>query len=89
MTRGDTIVGIDVGSTKIAVIVGSMGSDGQLRIIGFGSVPSAGIRRGSVIDIENTVRSIEEAIEKAEQMSGRTIDGGLCRHQRNFDRLSQ
>lgn len=76
MARGDTIVGLDVGSTKVAVIVGSLGSDGQLQIIGFGSAPSAGIRRGSVIDIENTVRSIEEAIEKAEQMSGRAIDGG-------------
>jgi len=76
LARGDTIVGLDVGSTKVAVIVGSLGSDGQLQIIGFGLAPSAGIRRGSVIDIENTVRSIEAAIEKAEQMSGRAIDGG-------------
>jgi cell division protein FtsA len=76
LTRGDIIVGLDIGSAKVAVIVGSMGPDGQLQIIGLGSAPSAGIRRGSVIDIENTVRSIEEAIEKAEQMSGRAIDGG-------------
>ena len=76
MARGDTIVGLDVGSTKVAVIIGSMSPDGQMQIIGFGSVPSAGIRRGSIIDIENTVRSIEEAIERAEQMSGRAIDGG-------------
>ncbi len=76
MARGDSIVGLDVGSTKVAVIVGSIGPDGQLQIVGFGSVPSVGIRRGSVIDIENTVRSIEQAIERAEQMSGREIDGG-------------
>ncbi len=76
MARGDTIVGLDVGSTKVAVIIGSMSPDGQMQIIGFGSVPSAGIRRGSIIDIENTVRSIEGAIERAEQMSGRAIDGG-------------
>lgn len=50
--------------------------DGQLQIVGFGVVPSSGIRRGNIIDIENTVRSIESAIEKAEQMSGRSIDGG-------------
>jgi cell division protein FtsA len=47
-----------------------------MQIVGYGSVPSIGIRHGSVIDIENTVRSIEEAIERAEQMSGRSIDGG-------------
>jgi cell division protein FtsA len=76
LARVDTIVGLDVGSTKVAVIVGSIGPDGQLQIVGFGSVPSAGIRRGSVIDIENTVHSIERAIERAEQMSGRAIDGG-------------
>ncbi len=76
MARGDTIVGLDVGSSKVAVIIGSMSPDGQVQIIGFGSVPSAGIRRGSIIDIENTVRSIEGAIERAEQMSGRAIDGG-------------
>jgi cell division protein FtsA len=47
-----------------------------LQIIGIGAAPTAGIRRGSVIDIESTVRSIEEAVVKAEQMSGRPIDGG-------------
>ncbi|NPV29704.1 MAG: cell division protein FtsA [Firmicutes bacterium] len=76
MARGNTIVGLDAGSTKIAVIVGEVGLDGQLQILGLGTVPSAGIRKGAIIDIESTVRSIEEAIEKAEQMSGRPIDGG-------------
>lgn len=76
MARGDTIVGLDVGSTKVVVIVGEVGSDGQLQVVGFGVVPSVGIRRGIVIDIENTVCSIEGAIERAEQMSGRPIEGG-------------
>ncbi len=76
MARGNTIVGLDVGSTKVAVIVGEIGLDEQLQILGFGTASSTGIRRGAVIDIENTVRSIEEAIEKAEQMSGRPIEGG-------------
>ena len=77
MARVDSIVGLDIGSTKVTAIVGSLGPDGRMQIVGYGSVRSAGIRRGSVIDIENTVRSIEEAIEKAEQMSGREIDGGF------------
>ncbi|MDH7576421.1 MAG: cell division protein FtsA [Bacillota bacterium] len=76
LARGNTIVGLDVGSTKVAVLVGEVGLDEQLQILGFGTVPSAGIRRGAVVDIENTVRSIEEAVEKAEQMSGRPVDGG-------------
>ncbi len=76
MTRGATIVSLDIGSTNVTVIAGEVGLDGIVQIIGFGSVESAGIRKGNVIDIENTVRSIEDAIEKAEQMSGRQIDGG-------------
>lgn len=76
LARGNTLVGLDVGSSKVAVIVGEMGLDGQIQVVGFGSVYSAGIRKGNVVDIENTVRAIEAAIEKAEQMSGRPIDGG-------------
>jgi len=76
LARGSTIVGLDVGSTKVAVLVGEVSEDGQVQVIGFGLVPSAGIRKGTVIDIESTARSIEEAIEKAEQMSGRPIEGG-------------
>lgn len=76
MARANTIVGLDVGSSNVTVIVGELGLDGRIQVVGFGSVDSAGIRKGSVIDIENTVRSIEAAIEKAEQMSGRPIDGG-------------
>jgi cell division protein FtsA len=76
LTRGNSIVGLDVGSSKVTVIVGELGPDEQLQIVGFGSVPSSGIRKGNVIDIERTVRSIEEAIERAEQISGRQIEGG-------------
>lgn len=77
MARSNTIVGLDVGSSKVTVIIGEVGSDGQPQIYGFGVAPSAGIRRGSVIDIEKTVQSIEEAIDRAEQMSGREVEGGF------------
>lgn len=76
MGRGNMIVSLDIGSTKVTVIAGDVGQDGQLQVVGFGSVESAGIRKGNVIDIENTVHAIEAAIEKAEQMSGREIEGG-------------
>ncbi|MGB4505268.1 MAG: cell division protein FtsA [Syntrophaceticus sp.] len=73
----DMIVSLDIGSTKVTVIAGDIGQDGQLQVVGFGSVDSVGIRKGNVIDIENTVRAIEAAIDKAEQMSGREIDEGF------------
>ncbi len=76
MARSNTIVGLDVGTTKVTAIVGEVGADGQLQIYGYGVAPSYGIRKGSVVDIEKTVKSIEEAVEKAEQMSGRPIEGG-------------
>ncbi len=76
MPRGETIVGLDVGSSKVAALVGEVTPDGHLQVIGFGVAPSAGIRKGAIIDIESTVRAIEAAVEKAEQMSGRPIDGG-------------
>jgi cell division protein FtsA len=76
LARDNMIVSLDIGSRKVAVIAGEVGRDGQIQVIGFGAVESAGIRKGNVIDIENTVRAIEASIEKAEQMSGREIDGG-------------
>jgi cell division protein FtsA len=74
--RENMVVSLDIGSSKVTAIAGDVGEDGKLQIVGFGSVESSGIRKGNVIDIENTVRAIEVAIGKAEQMSGREIDGG-------------
>ncbi|MBW2708918.1 MAG: cell division protein FtsA [Deltaproteobacteria bacterium] len=65
----DIIVGLDIGTTKICAVVGEVRSDG-LEIIGMGSHPSEGLRKGVVINIENTVNSIKAAIEKAETMAG-------------------
>lgn len=76
MGRENMVVSLDIGSSKVTAIAGDVGEDGKLQIVGFGSVESSGIRKGNVIDIENTVRAIEVAIGKAEQMSGREIDGG-------------
>lgn len=76
MGRDNMVVSLDIGSSKVAAIAGDVGDDGKVQVVGFGSVRSSGIRKGNVIDIENTVRAIEVAIEKAEQMSGRHIEGG-------------
>ena len=65
----DIIVGLDIGTTKICAVVGEIRPEG-LEIIGMGSHPSEGLRKGVVINIENTVDSIKAAIEEAETMAG-------------------
>ncbi|HVA36619.1 MAG TPA: cell division protein FtsA [Candidatus Dormibacteraeota bacterium] len=69
MPRQETIAGLDVGTTKTCVVVASLGPEG-LEIIGVGEAPSAGLRKGVVTDLDQTVKSIEAACEKAERMAG-------------------
>jgi len=66
----ELIVGLDIGTSKICAVVGEVRPDGMVDIIGMGSHPSIGLRKGMVINIENTVNSIKEAIEEAETMAG-------------------
>ncbi|EAS47279.1 cell division protein FtsA [marine gamma proteobacterium HTCC2207] len=67
------IVGLDIGTSKIVAIVGSIGERGELEIIGTGSYPSSGLKKGVVVNIEATVNSIQRAIEEAELMAGCSI----------------
>jgi cell division protein FtsA len=66
--RDSLVVGLDIGTTKICTIVGEM-ADGQVKIIGLGTFPSKGLRKGVVINIESTVQSIKKAVEEAELMA--------------------
>ncbi len=66
---GELIVGLDIGTTKMCAVVGEVQPD-TIEIIGIGSHPSEGLRKGVVINIEKTVNSIKEAIEEAETMAG-------------------
>src|SRR5512141_826024 len=63
------IVGLDIGTTKICAIVGNVTEDG-IDIVGIGTSPSRGLRKGVVINIETTVASIKKAVEEAELMAG-------------------
>jgi len=65
----EIIVGLDIGTTKICAVVGEVRPEG-IEIIGMGSHPSEGLRKGVVINIEQTVNSIKEAVEEAETMAG-------------------
>jgi len=73
MGKKSLIVGLDIGTTKICAIVGELGESG-LEIIGVGTHPSHGLRKGVVIDIESTVNSIKRAVEEAEIMAGCEIN---------------
>jgi cell division protein FtsA len=64
------IVGLDIGTSKVVAIVGEISLQGDIEIIGIGSHPSKGLKKGVVVNIESTVHSIQRAIEEAELMAG-------------------
>jgi len=75
--RDNIIVGLDIGTTKICAIVGEKTRDG-VEIIGIGTNPSKGLRKGVVVNIESTVESIKKAVEEAELMAGCEINKVYC-----------
>ena len=64
------IVGLDIGTSKVVAIVGEVTPDNEIEIIGLGSHPSRGLKKGVVVNIESTVQSIQRAVEEAELMAG-------------------
>src|SRR5437773_8000666 len=68
------IVGLDIGTSKVVALVGELKSDNSIEIIGFGSHPSRGLKKGVVVNIESTVASIQRAVEEAELMAGCQIN---------------
>ena len=68
------IVGLDIGTSKVVAIVGEITTEGEIEIIGLGSHPSKGLKKGVVVNIESTVQSIQRAIEEAELMAGCQIN---------------
>ncbi len=74
MEREAVLVGIDVGTSKVCALIGEVSRDGRLTIMGHGTVPASGLKKGVVINIDQTVRSIADAVEKAERLSGWKID---------------
>ncbi len=74
MEREAVLVGIDVGTTKVCALIGEVSRDGSLTIIGKGPVPAIGLKKGVVVNIDQTVHSIASAVEHAERLSGWKID---------------
>ncbi len=77
MVRKNYLVGIDVGTTQVRVIVGEPRPDGTISIIGLGLCPSEGIKKGVIVDLELTVEAIASAAAEAERMCGFKIDSAF------------
>ena len=78
--NGNIVVGLDIGTTKICAVVGEVSGD-EINVIGIGTHPSIGLRKGVVVDIESTVESIKKAVEEAELMAGceiRAVYAGIA-----------
>ncbi len=71
------VISIDIGTTKICVLVARKNNDGSIEILGVGKSPSYGLRKGIVIDINKTVESIKTAVKEAELVSGHTIESAI------------
>lgn len=69
-----TIVGIDVGSSKVCTLVGEVGNEGAVRVIGVGVAPSRGLRQGVVVNVTDATAAIAASVEKAERTSGYAIE---------------
>ena len=67
---GNMIVGLDIGTSKVVAIVGEINAEGGLNIVGIGRHRSRGLKKGTVVNIESTVQSIQRAVEEAELMAG-------------------
>ncbi len=80
-TSGNLIVGLDIGTSKVVAIVGEVTVEGDIEIIGIGTQPSRGLKKGVVVNIESTVQSIQRAVEEAELMAGcqiRSVFAGIA-----------
>jgi cell division protein FtsA len=77
MPEQNVLVGIDVGTTKVSVLIGEVNRSSSVDVIGIGEAPSDGLRKGVVIDIDRTVQAVQTAIDAAERMSGLKVRSAL------------
>jgi cell division protein FtsA len=68
------LVGLDIGTSKVAVAIGERKENGTLEVIGVGTAPSRGLRKGVVVNLDATVESVKHAVEEAELMAGISIE---------------
>lgn len=74
MSRDQVVVALDVGTTKICALLAEIDANQQISVVGVGTAPSEGMRRGVVVDIDKAARAIRKSVEKCERLSGYTIE---------------
>ncbi|HZK40167.1 MAG TPA: cell division protein FtsA [Atribacterota bacterium] len=77
MGTDDIVVGLDIGSRKVCTVIGELGENDQIEIIGVGTAPSLGIRKGVIIDLDQAIQSVKESIGSAERMAGTRINSAF------------
>jgi cell division protein FtsA len=77
MAESTLLVAIDIGTTKVATLIGEVGRGGGIDVIGIGCVPSDGLRKGVVIDIDRTVQAVSASVQAAERLSGMSVNSAF------------
>lgn len=75
MPKERIIAGLDIGSSKITTIIATLSTEGKVSVIGVSTVPSKGIKKGAVVDIDEAVEAIAKSLESAERMAGYAVSG--------------
>ena len=78
VAREGAIVGLDVGTSKVAAVIGEIDDKNQVEIIGVGISPSIGLRKGIIVDLESTTNSIRRAISSAETLAGLKVESVIA-----------
>jgi len=78
IANDNTLIGLDIGTSKVVAVVGKTNEDGSLEVLGLGSSKSRGLKKGVVVNIDTTVESIQRAIEEAELMAGCPVNSVYC-----------
>src|SRR6201998_4027005 len=73
----NVLSGVDVGTSKVCVLIGERRPEGSAGVLGYGVVPCSGLRKGVVVNIEATIAGIREAVEEAEKTSGTSINSAV------------
>jgi cell division protein FtsA len=77
MAREQVLVGLDVGTTKICTLIAEVDAEQRVNVVGVGTTPARGMRKGVVVDIDQAARAIAESVRKCERLSGYTIESAF------------
>src|SRR6476659_5599574 len=74
MASSDLMVGLEIGTSKICVVVGEGKPDGRIKILGVGQAPSRGVRKGEIVDFETAMKCVQEAVVDADEIDEQDVE---------------